>query len=203
MQMPIIQTNKPLKPRPKNDFYPTPLPFAIAALSGLPATFQPHDVLDPGCGLGVWGDAIHRMKWRPPDNVVGVEIDEPGMKSHLHGLYNLVSFTDFLTWPSLPSLHFDLVCGNPPYRHAEQFVRKSLSLLMADGWLVFLMKASFLESQKRMGLWRSFSPYKITICANRPSFTSNGKTDADMYCFMYWQKDWQGETKLEWVVVEQ
>jgi len=199
--MPIIPTNKPLKPRPKNDFYPTPLPFALAGLAGLPNGFTPTTVLDPGCGEGVWGEALVIQYNDPEMIVVGVD-DDLKLNPKIGGLtlYDHFIPESFLEF-NRPVL-FDLVCGNPPYRYAEEFVRKGLEFLAPNGYLVFLMRLQFLGSKKRLALWGDYPPMKVVVCANRPSFTGDGKTNADEYCFMYWQKGRMAQPELNWVYVE-
>jgi methylase of polypeptide subunit release factors len=115
--VPIIQTLKELKPRDTFDHYPTPLPHVRAGLDLLPA-IHPARILDPGAGGGIWGTEA-RSRW-PESNITGVELRT--INPALQFPYDCWYTADFLTCP-IPQ-PFDLVIGNPPYRHAEEFVRR-------------------------------------------------------------------------------
>ena len=172
--MTIITTTKVMRPRDPNDYYPTPITTVEAALALLPPTFKPVDILDPGAGDGVWGRAA-REKW-PYANITGVEVRhvEPPEE------YDTWQQEDFRMVVARPT--FDLVMGNPPYKHAEEFVRLSLQCLDADGYLLFLLRLAFLEGQKRgRDLWRRLPPKAVHVCSARPSFTQDKRTDATAY----------------------
>lgn len=173
------------------DFYPTPLPVAVDALRRLPAGVNPRNILDPGAGTGVWGKAA-RFVW-PKATVTGVDIRPVARPPQ----YSFWFQHDFL----LTDAHgtFDMVVGNPPYKYAEQFVKHGMKHLETGGYLVFLLRLNFLESQSRAaGLWRQHPPCKVVVCSSRISFTGDGKTNATAYAYFIWQKGWQGETALSW-----
>lgn len=192
--MPVIQTNKPLKPRPKNDFYPTPIEFALGALQRLPTWVDPDFVLDPGSGKGVFGKAVKTV-FPGVKRIIGVE---PFVENENKRYYDFIYNVDFCTWQT--SEQFDLVCGNPPYALAEKFVRKSMEVLKPGGHLVFLLRLQFLASRKRQKLWQDYPLQQVIVCCNRPSFTGDGKTNCDDYAFLYWQKNYRGKTNLSWSV---
>ena len=191
--MTIITTTKEMRPRDPNDHYPTPIPTVEAALALLPPTFRPVDILDPGAGDGVWGRVACR-RWRSAE-LHGVELRDVEQ----NGAYDLwYKNTDFRLLNR--SCQYDLVIGNPPYKHAEEFVRLSLQCLDADGYLLFLLRLAFLEGQERgRDLWRRLPPKAVHVCSARPSFTQDKRTDATAYGVFCWQKGWQGETQLGWV----
>ena len=195
--MPIIQTNKELRPREENDFYPTPIELVRAALKPLKGRHFPA-VLDPGCGDGVWGRVV-RETFPDIGYLGGIDIVNRLPKNHP---YDYFLHEDFLTYQIGPiGMNYWLICGNPPYKFAEQFIRRSWVYLPHNGVLVFLLRLAFLEGQKRCkGLWKEFPPTYVTVLGRRPSFTGNHKTDSTAYCLMYWYKDRQGETtKLSWL----
>ncbi len=190
--MGIIMTTKELRPRDKNDFYPTPIELCRAAL-GLLYNWKFSTILDPGSGDGVWG-RVAREKW-PTAHIEGVDI-----APKLDYSYNVIHETDFLVSFNSTRPQYDLVIGNPPYKYAEQFIRKSRSLLQKRGCMVLLLQLAFLEGQKRgEGLWKEFRPYAVHVLSRRPSFTGNCKTDATAYGIYLW-RDWSSETtELEWL----
>ena len=79
--------------------------------------------------------------------------------------------------------------ANLPRADAEAFIRHSIKILPLNksGNLLFLLRLAFLESATRAyGLWAEYPPTDVWICAERPSFTGNGKTDATAYMFSRW-----------------
>lgn len=71
---------------------------------------------------------------------------------------------------------YDLVITNPPFRLAEEFIRKSLTI----GTLVcFLLRLSYLASLKRIPLWQNdVKLLRLGILSARPKFISTEGTDA-------------------------
>ncbi len=190
----MIFTNKDLPPRREYDFYPTPLSFARTALDLLPLAFYPRSIIDPGAGTGIWGEAA-KAKW-PKSIINGYEIrqeDQPGE-------YNYWKTGDYLDIEITGGV--SLVMGNPPYKFAEEFIRKSLDLLEDGGYLVFMLRLAILESKKRMQLWKDYPRKKVVVCANRPSFSGDGKTNATAFAFLYWEKGYIGPTYLTETYIE-
>lgn len=189
----IITTTKEMRPRDIHDFYPSPLPLCQAALQLVVDRVTPVDILDPGAGTGVWGQAV-RSIWRGPW-IDGVELNGDHLwPAH----YNDWQQADYLDW--IATRRYDLVCGNPPYKHAEAFVRRSLSLTKPGGYVVFLLRLAFLEGQARgAGLWQEHPPVQVAVCSKRPSFTPDNRTDSTAYSIFVWQKGWHGNTSLTWL----
>jgi hypothetical protein len=115
-----------------------------------------------------------------------------------HPAYSNWTTTDFSDYQ--PEASFDLVVGNPPYSHAEFFIRRSLEMCGDGGVVAFLLRLAFLEGQKRRdGLFRECPPYEVAVCSKRPSFTGDGRTNATAFCVCYWRKGWSGKTELGWL----
>lgn len=179
--------------RDAHDFYPTPVPLIEAALTQFrtfTSGFTPDRVLDPGAGTGVWGVAA-RKHWRDAW-IAGVELrEQPRPDAYDHWLTG-----DFLASATqLPSV--DLVIGNPPYRHAEKFVRAAWDVASPNGYMLLLLRLAFLEGQARArGLWRELQPLAVWVCAARPSFIAEGekagRTDSTAYAVFVWQKGLPG-----------
>ena len=193
--MGIIMTTKELRPRDKNDHYPTPIELCRASLELL-ASRKYETILDPGCGKGPWGRAARQI-W-PLSLIEGVDIDPTFDRS-----YNRVHKEDFLGSVILSQQQYQLVMGNPPYRQAEEFIRKGMGLLAHDGTMIFLLRLNFLEGQKRgKGLWKEFPPSDVYVCSRRPSYTGDGKTDATAYMLCCWGKrrfTTDTTTHLDWL----
>lgn len=190
----IITTDKQMRPRDEHDYYPTPAWVIRAALDGLPDDFQPHRILDPGAGDGSWGREAKLAYWHYA-YIAGVE--ERPVPSCIY--YNGWHETDYRLWAN-DEQQFDLIMGNPPYKHAEEFIRSSLPMLQPGGQMVFLLPLAYLAGQARgRDLWRKYPPYKILVCSTRPSFTGDGNTDRAEYALFYWQQGWRGKMTLDWI----
>lgn len=183
-----------LPDRIPNDHYPTPRGLVKAALEfldiqnpswRLPDYYQVDRVLDVGAGGGVWGQEAKSL-FRPR-SVTGVELRRIPAPA---GFTDWVPGTDFLTWNANIRKHngFDLIVSNPPYKYAEEIIRKSWDLLKPWGWMVFLLRLSFQMGVGRMnGLWKTHYPYKVGVSARRPSFYGGGN-NGDDYAVYYWHK---------------
>ena len=182
------------KPRPQ-DLNATPARLAKTALDLVPRRLTPRHILDPGAGLGVWGEAA-RSRW-PDSEIDAVEIRAEVARSQA---YTNWWTGDFLT-TLLPG-GYDLIVGSPPYSQAEPFVRRAITLLKPDGHLVFLLRLAFLEGAKRAhGLFRLYPPYKVYVLAERPCFPDRvGRADPSPYALFYWSHPgWPHDTQLEWL----
>ncbi len=96
---------------------------------------------------------------------------------------------DFLDPAYSPLEKMDTIITNPPYSHAEEFIRKSIRI--ANNTFV-LLRLNFLSSAKRIDLFQRFMP-DVYVLPNRPSFTGEG-TDSTDYGWFHWKK---GQTKRE------
>lgn len=118
------------RPRMPRDLYPTPHELCRAALFRIDQQFlNPKHVriLDPGCGDGIWGKAANEIFSSP--YIVGVEIN-PNHPKYGDSYDEMYKF-DYLKWETEDK--FDLVCGNPPFGLATEFVEKSYEHLYPNG----------------------------------------------------------------------
>lgn len=193
--------SKAFAPREKNDFYPTPLGCAIASVEWLRDVYglNPRTVLDPGSGTGVWGKAVKKVY---PDSILtGIELDPKFENPGDYLVWRNMNFLDYIG-PDLVTAeskaHYDLIIGNPPYKLADEFISKSLSLVRQNDasrcWVIaFLLKLSYLGSQYRgKDLFVNNPPLDVVVYSRRPSFSGNGKTDGSEYGFFVWSNypDW-------------
>lgn len=207
--MSIIYTDKPLPRRYKNDLYPTPLDFCRTSLNML-GQFKCTRVLDPGAGLGAWGKAVKEKYAEPwvhhengnaiisPVTLTGVDIDDKLAESKYYDNWIKADYLKLKT-----NDKFDLIVGNPPYSHAEEFVRKSFDLLDETGVIMFLLRLAFLESQERWnGLWQTNRPTIVYVSPRRLSFTGNRKSDNTAYGLFVWHSVGgylQTPSMLDWI----
>lgn len=191
------------RPRVKDDFYQTPFELCDIAIQKF---FDDEDypfiddAIDAGSGTGRWGNAL--IEQYPeggfvPD-IIGIDVNEYDRDY----CYKKQIVKDFLTY--IPEYYVDLVYGNPPYKLAEEFVRKAEECLTDGGYCYFLLRLAFLESKKRyFGLFKDWKPKRVYVLSRRPSFftTKNGNHTVDSlsYAMFLWKQGWSGETTLDWL----
>lgn len=217
--MPTIYTDrKDLPERRENDFYETPIELCRAALQlDIFQTFfrfskEKHlRILDPGFGTGVWGKAWKEVYPKRQDILEGIDIVNRYNDSDK--IYTSWKIEDYLTSDFSSVVDkYDIIMGNPPYENAEEFIRKSLGLLTKKdsygtpkvGLLIFLLKTTFLNSQKRAkGLYKEFPPIGVYVSGRRPSFSGDRKTNADDYSIFIWlNAPMQMYPRLHWFMWE-
>lgn len=198
--MPIryVDTSK-LPDRRENDFYPTPRKF-VEAIAELWRELE-YDgnkdyiryIVDPGCAeTGVWADCFSRQLTRV--RTIGVDIRDFEQPECIDDFY---PETDYL---QLKLNNIDMVVGNPPYEFEKEFISHAYSSLVTGGYLIFLLKLSFLESKKRYKAYFESPltrPKYVVVSSNRIPFT--GQSNPDAFCVVIWKKGWSGETTLKWV----
>lgn len=215
--MPSIFINKSkeeLPDRRKFDFYPTPYELCLATMQvccGELWLLENHYsdkivALDPGAGTGVWGRAL--KKFFPEAEIHAIEIQNLPKNDNYTGWIR----GDFLDDAVQEHLDFymatkneriNLIIGNPPYKYAEEFIRKGLEIIPDEGYLIFLLRIDFLGSIKRgEGLFKDYPPNKVIVSSRRPSFTGDRKTAGDNYCVGVWKGRPELPTILDWFTWE-
>lgn len=95
------------------------------------------------------------------------------------------------------------IITNPPYKYAREFVEKALSIVMSGRKVAMFVKLTFLEGQARRRLFRQYPPMTVYVssarleCGKNGVFTGSGSAVA--YCWVVWQKGFQGCTQLKWI----
>jgi hypothetical protein len=205
--MQTLNRLKSERPRKKYDFYETPIELSRASIYNFikDEEYKPLEILDPGAGHGVWGKALCEFFGYDSIAISGVEIDEK-TKPEWYVDWYIGDYLDYPNYVTYDSRQPELIIGNPPYSLAEEFVRKSFDLLVDGGYIFFLLRLAFLESAKRIPLYKEFPPKRVYVLQRRPSFfSSNGKTrttDATSYAMFLWQEGWEGKTELDWLYWE-
>ena len=203
--MATIYVDKPdrdgLNPRQDKDSYLTQPELAHATISWMADNLSMgyvKKILDPGAGTGVWGKAA-RWRYRNLAEIDGVEIRRNKNPGYYNNWYPR---TDYLKWPI--STLYDLIIGNPPFKLAEAFVRKSLSSLNHLGWLCFLLPSDFAHTQGRArGLFTEHPPEYLLSLAERPVFTgpsgqSLGNANPNNYSLFLWQNLFDKNVLTTW-----
>lgn len=151
------------------------------------ADCQPNRILDPGAGEGVWG-SVAREAW-PESNITGVELQSLPHPPAYDAWRPGQDYRDWAaTFLSVTNLKYDLVVGNPPYRHAEEFIQRSWQLLKPGGIILFLLRLSFQSGVRRCEeFWPAYPLSDVGIVVRRPSFYGNSTNATDYGIFM-WRK---------------
>lgn len=129
--------------------------------------------LEPSAGNGAIIRAVnawYAVQALDPVNWVAVDICPlaPG-----------IAQADFLAPDVTTANKFDLCIGNPPYSLAMEFIEKGLTVAHE---VAFLLRLNFLETDKRAEFFHTH-PCDVHVLPNRPSFTTDGHTDATAYAW--------------------
>lgn len=171
--------------REQHDYYATE-PSAIDDL------FKVHkfseSIWEPACGEGHLSE---RMK-EYGKSVYSTDLIDRG-----YGDYFIDFFESDMDWPG------DIIT-NPPYKYAQEFVEKSLSLLQPGRQVAMFLKLTFLEGQKRRKLFEKYPPQYIYVfsarkkCAINGDFANTGSSAA-CYAWFIWEKDTTDEPIVRWL----
>lgn len=108
---------------------------------------------------------------------------------------------DFLS-DEVTSWHGDIIT-NPPYKYAQQFIEKSMSIMNDGNRLALFLKVQFLEGKKRKELFAKYPPKVIYVSSSRIKCAKNGDFDqydssAIAYAWFIWEKGYTGDTIIKW-----
>jgi hypothetical protein len=96
------------------------------------------------------------------------------------------------------------IVTNPPYKHAQQFVEKSMELIQEGNKVIMFLKLTFLEGQKRKELFKKYPPKNVLVfskrqqCAIAGNFAGLGSS-AIAYAWFVWEKGFTGEPTIKWI----
>lgn len=188
----------------EHDFYPTPVGLVRDFFTQFPyhAEFKAPFILDPGAGGGNWGRGLSLAEPKVTYHLTGIEkrdVHNP----HRNIYQDWIGNQDYLQY-MLP-FQYDIIMGNPPYsdRLAEKFIHRSFDLLLDGGYLIFLLKLSFMQTQTRYEEFFSrnwaLRPAVVYVSVRRVNFTGGG--NPDVYAIYVWKKvpdDLTGDPIIKW-----
>ena len=180
----IGATGHGLHEREENDYYATE-PLATEWLCCL-EKFN-HNILEPSCGEGHMSEVLKSQGY----NVISRDLIDRG--------YGEVA--DFL---SDDNTYFngDIVT-NPPYKYAQEFVEKALSIIPEGNKVAMFLKLTFLEGKRRKQLFKTNPPIRVWVSSSRLKCALNGKFDemtgsAASYAWYVWEKGYKGDPVIKW-----
>lgn len=177
-----------VEPIDSADDFPTP-PWATRALLEhvIPGHYGDQVCLEPACGAG------HMAK--PLAEYFGHV-----RASDLHD-YGFGPVRDYLTFPYETNA-VDWVITNPPFRHAEEFIARSL--MVARRGVAVIARTVFLESSGRYNrLFRDNPPSAFAQFVERVPMVK-GRLDAKAttatgYAWFVWEQGYSDQPRLTWV----
>lgn len=116
--------------------------------------------------------------------------------------YKGTKVLDFLAIDNIELWGGDIIT-NPPYRYANDFILKALSLIKDGNKLAMFLPIRYLEGKARGIIFRNFPPKIIYVSSSRLSCAKNGDFNncghvAIIYAWFIWEKGYSGETILKW-----
>lgn len=169
--------------REKDDFYPTP-PEGTRALLSVESFTGP--IWEPACGDG----AMSRVLQEAGHEVISTDLIDRGFG---------VPRIDFLMeWQSrAPN-----IITNPPFKHAEEFTHKALSL--TTGKVAMLCRLAWLEGRARRQMFESTPLARVWVFAGRLGMqrgrqATKGEGGMIAFAWFVWEHGHQGPPTLGWV----
>lgn len=144
-------------------------------------------ILEPSCGEGHMSEVLKEAGY----DVVSRDLVDRG--------YGEV--VDFL---AIDNVGFDgNIVTNPPYKFAQKFVEKALSIIPKGKKVAMFLKLTFLEGKARRALFKSSPPCRIWVSSSRLKCAMNGdfnafEGSATAYAWFVWEKGFHGDTKIKW-----
>jgi len=98
------------------------------------------------------------------------------------------------------------IITNPPYKHAQEFIEKSLELIPNGRKVGMFLKVQFMEGKGRKRLFTENPPIRVWVsssrlmCAKNAEFEKmkDGGGSAVAYAWYIWEKGYKGKTELNW-----
>ena len=96
------------------------------------------------------------------------------------------------------------IVTNPPYKYAQDFVKKALSIVPEGKKVCMFLKLTFLEGKSRRQLFMNTPPIRVWVsssrlkCALNGDFISITSSSATAYAWFVWQKGYKGNTEVRW-----
>ena len=94
------------------------------------------------------------------------------------------------------------IVTNPPYKHAEDFIKHALELVPDGKKVCMFLKIQFLEGKARKKMFEEYPPARVWVSSSRIKCGNNGvfTSSASMMALAWyiWEKGYKGDTVLKW-----
>lgn len=172
--------------REENDFYATHPKAIIPLMEFLKYENGGKNIYEPGCGKG----HLSEMMKLYGHNVTCTDLIDRG-----YG----VSGVDFLQ-PNDYDKQYDAIVMNPPYKHALEFIKKSITLAPI---VCAFLRIAFLESRRRSEFFKTNPPRYVCVFIDRVPSSKNAVFDAKessavCYAWFIWERGFKGRPEIVW-----
>lgn len=185
----VLYHRKPGDKRQAEDFYAT-CPTAIPPLMQLLGWDDgvPRRIWENSCGQGHLSEALTMYG----HNVLSTDLVDRG-----YG----ISGVDFLQPTMFDHEQFDGIIMNPPYKHALQFIKKSINI--APITCAFL-RIAFLESRGRKPFFETNPPRYVAVFSERARSAKDGDFEnigaaVQCYAWYVWERGYTGDSVIRWL----
>ena len=172
--------------REENDFYATN-PEALELLLREHVFEIDENVWECACGQGHLSEKLKEWKF----NVKSSDLIDRGYGEVLDFLkFNGEWGGDILT--------------NPPFKLAEEFIEKGMSILKEGKKLILFLKVQFLESELRYHLFKKYPLKYLYVHSSRQQCCKDAEFDkytatTQFYCWFVFEKGFKGDTIIKWI----
>ena len=110
---------------------------------------------------------------------------------------------DFLD-PSITEWDGDIIT-NPPFKIAQSFIEKGLSIIPKGNKVAMFLKLQFLEGRKRKEFFQRTPPKVVYVFSGRIETAKNGdfhkyqQGSAIAFAWFVWEKGYTGDTIVKWI----
>lgn len=192
----MLAGSNSIRGRVEDDYYATP-PTATEKILNV-IDLGNDSILEPSAGEG---HIVKVLQQRYPHNeIVANDLVDRHSRLDIH----INSGIDFLRYE--PNRKFGTIITNPPFKYAQQFVEKALTL--ANHYVIIFAKIQFLETVERQKLFLEHPPKYVCVHSRRVNpwrngeeLNENGKPWASPMCFAWyvWEIGYTGETIVRWI----
>jgi hypothetical protein len=180
----------PLRER-GDDLYETPVVAVRALLRAESLLQRPRNIWEPACGRGNIVTPLRAAGHK----VIASDLINYEIPITPPGYYGI----DFLLEHKLPA-DVELICTNPPFKLAEQFVEHALALCPQ---VIMLLRLAFLESERRCEILEGCGLARVWVFRKRlPMMHRDGweghKANSGMaFAWFIWDRSHVGPTTIE------
>jgi hypothetical protein len=155
-------------------------------------------ILEPSCGDGAFVMAC-RSVW-PESHITAIDVNQYAGGLTMADMSFCCSFKgESSQFES--GYPYDLIIGNPPFKHAAEHIDHAFTLLRPRGVIAMLLPLSFLggHGKARGWFWKKHgAPKRIDTITPRPSFEGQKGTAATEYAAMMWGGVEPGNDFVRW-----
>jgi hypothetical protein len=171
--------------REKNDYYATE-PKAVKLF--LEVEKFEGKIWECACGEGSLSEEMKRL---------GYDVYSSDLVDRGYG-----EVKDFLSIKNNQQTDMNIIT-NPPYKYANDFIVKALSIMQHGKKLSLFLPIRYLEGKARKKIFKENPPKIIYVSSSRLICAINGefhkqKGSAVSYAWFVWEKGYQGSTTIDW-----